>query len=175
MHFIIVLTSLITTHEAQSPIGGGSWSKSLRIHRYLTFIPAVGPNIIFHSLSSDRLRVVIARSRSAGRRRVAPHAPTPRGARAAEKTGCAHLPHGPQTPANPAGGPAELPGRAWRAGSVDNCCSKRITLRCPPFCLTCWQGRPRYGCNARLDGPRYSGGACSPRCRRVLRRRRLAR
>ena len=24
MHFIIVLTSLITTHEAQSPIGGGS-------------------------------------------------------------------------------------------------------------------------------------------------------
>ena len=26
MHFIIVLTSLITTHEAQSPIGGGSHS-----------------------------------------------------------------------------------------------------------------------------------------------------
>ena len=30
MHFIIVLTSLTTTHEAQSPIGGGS--NPLAIH-----------------------------------------------------------------------------------------------------------------------------------------------
>ena len=30
MHFIIVLTSLTTTHEAQSPIGGGSISTRVR-------------------------------------------------------------------------------------------------------------------------------------------------
>ena len=30
MHFIIVLTSLTTTHEAQSPIGGGSGLYAVR-------------------------------------------------------------------------------------------------------------------------------------------------
>ena len=30
MHFIIVLTSLITTHEAQSPIGGGSRTPTVK-------------------------------------------------------------------------------------------------------------------------------------------------
>ena len=54
------------SHRRNPASAHNRWSKSLRIHRYLTFIPAVGSVIIFHSLSSnDRLsRVVIARRRS---------------------------------------------------------------------------------------------------------------
>ena len=38
MHFIIVLTSLITTHEAQSPIGGGSGASLRQMHRYVAVL-----------------------------------------------------------------------------------------------------------------------------------------
>jgi len=50
------------SHRRNPASAHNRWSKSLRIHRYLTFIPAVGSAIIFHSLNSnDRLsRVVIA-------------------------------------------------------------------------------------------------------------------
>jgi hypothetical protein len=43
MHFIIVLTSLITTHEAQSPIGGGSelFRQGLEDVEYLAMLDRV--------------------------------------------------------------------------------------------------------------------------------------
>ena len=49
------------SHRRNPASAHNRWSKSLRIHRYLTFISAVGSAIIFHSLNSnDRLsRVVI--------------------------------------------------------------------------------------------------------------------